>query len=134
MQQSYLIILKKVSEPDDLISDSTQNPSTEYLEDDSYLEHFDAISERSQAIDELVQSLSDLAEIFKELSSLVVHQGTILDRIDYNVEQTLENVVKGTEELEKADNYQRCSRATGCIMIMIVCIVVLSLALILKHF
>lgn len=81
-----------------------------------------------------MNSISELAEIFKELSSLVVHQGTILDRIDYNIEQTLDNVIQGNQELEAAEKHQRCTRATGCILLMIVCIVILALALILKHF
>jgi len=42
--------------------------------------------ERSKEIDELVGNLSELGEVFKELNILVVEQGTILDRIDFNIE------------------------------------------------
>ena len=33
------------------------------------------------------QSIEELSEIFKELAVLVIDQGTILDRIDFNMEQ-----------------------------------------------
>lgn len=90
-------------------------------------------SERTEAIDELVHSISDLAEIFKELSSLVLHQGTILDRIDYNIEQTVEHTTKANQELVIADKRQRCTRATSCILINILMIFILLIALVIKH-
>lgn len=34
-----------------------------------------------------VKSIEDLSTIFKELAVLVIDQGTILDRIDFNMEQ-----------------------------------------------
>lgn len=34
-----------------------------------------------------MKSIEDLSTIFKELAVLVIDQGTILDRIDYNMEQ-----------------------------------------------
>jgi syntaxin 16 len=36
--------------------------------------------------------MNELAVIFKELSTLVIEQGTILDRIDFNIEQAHVNV------------------------------------------
>jgi len=41
-----------------------------------------------------------LASIFKELSVLVVEQGTILDRIDYNVEAAKEATIEANVHLQ----------------------------------
>ena len=39
---------------------------------------------------------------FKQLSNLIVMQGTLLDRIDYNMQATLVNTNKAKKELTKA--------------------------------
>lgn len=54
---------------------------------------------KDEEIQNLVKSINDLASIFKDLSVLVIEQGTILDRIDYNVQEAKENVQLAVQEL-----------------------------------
>ena len=61
---------------------------------------------REKEITKVVESIHELSEIFKDLANLVVEQGTMLDRIDYNIEMTATRIEKGFEELEKAEKYQ----------------------------
>ena len=49
------------------------------------------VDERTQETQRITKSEEDLAVLFKELNTLVVVQGNILDRIDYNMEMTMEN-------------------------------------------
>lgn len=73
---------------------------------------------REQEVTKIVKSIIDLNDIFKDLSHMVQEQGTILDRIDYNVEQTQSRVTEGLRELQKAERYQRKNRKMLCIMIL----------------
>lgn len=45
--------------------------------------------ERDREVRNILQSINDLGQIMKDLSVLVIDQGTILDRIDYNMDQVL---------------------------------------------
>ena len=62
------------------------------------------------------------AEIFKEIQVLVIDQGTILDRIDYNIEQAADRVGHAVVELDKANKYQKRNRMMLCIyMLLLLC-------------
>ncbi|KAG6962343.1 hypothetical protein JG687_00007200 [Phytophthora cactorum] len=86
----------------------------------------DVINERDQEIQRIATSITELATIFKELAVLVIDQGTILDRIDYNMEQVVEQTEKGIEELEKAEETQKNSRPVKCIGLLLVMIFVMT--------
>eukprot|EP00008_Paramoeba_atlantica_P012684 CAMPEP_0201491986 /NCGR_PEP_ID=MMETSP0151_2-20130828/32005_1 /ASSEMBLY_ACC=CAM_ASM_000257 /TAXON_ID=200890 /ORGANISM="Paramoeba atlantica, Strain 621/1 / CCAP 1560/9" /LENGTH=280 /DNA_ID=CAMNT_0047878625 /DNA_START=74 /DNA_END=917 /DNA_ORIENTATION=+ len=57
---------------------------------------------KSQEIQEIVKSIQDLAEIMEDLRVLVLDQGTILDRIDFNLEQVEELTKISLGEVEEA--------------------------------
>lgn len=64
------------------------------------LENIEAIAlDRNEKIEHLVRSINQLNELFKQMNRLVIEQGTILDRIDFNIEQVFQKTVKGKEEL-----------------------------------
>lgn len=93
----------------------------------------DQVEERDQEIQKIASSIQELAEIFKELAVLVIDQGTILDRIDYNMESVVDNVEKGHLQLEKAEKYSRSTRPLKCMGILVILIIILTIILVLKH-
>ena len=93
----------------------------------------DEIATRDHEINTLVSSIEELSQIFKELAVLVIDQGTILDRIDYNMEQVVEKVEDGVVELERAEELQKSARPRWCICILLTLISVFLTFLILKH-
>ena len=91
------------------------------------------IDQRDQEIMEIAKSIEDLAIVFKELAVLVIDQGTILDRIDYNMEVAVDRVDEGVIQLEKARKYQKASRPMKCICVLVIIIIVLTIMLIIKY-
>eukprot|EP00126_Sphaerothecum_destruens_P004133 Sdes_comp18018_c0_seq4m7310 len=64
-------------------------------------ENTSSLVEREREIAKIAKSIVDLNTVFKEMSLLVIDQGTILDRIDYNIEQVNVTVEEGFLELKK---------------------------------
>jgi syntaxin 16 len=66
--------------------------------------------EVSNEVQNILTSMQELQDMFRDLNAMVVEQGSVLDRIDYNIQQTKANMKKGREELNKAREHQkRCS-------------------------
>uniref|UniRef100_A0A3P8UZB8 Syntaxin-16 n=1 Tax=Cynoglossus semilaevis TaxID=244447 RepID=A0A3P8UZB8_CYNSE len=87
------------------------------------------VEEREREIRQIVQSISDLNEIFRDLAGMVLEQGTVLDRIDFNVEQACVKTEDGFKQLQKAEQYQKKNRKMLVILILFVIVIVLILIL-----
>ncbi|KAL9689158.1 hypothetical protein QQ045_033591 [Rhodiola kirilowii] len=57
--------------------------------------------EFDDVVSPVVESVNELAQIMKDLSVLVIDQGTIVDRIDYNSQNVAASVEEGFKQLEK---------------------------------
>ena len=80
------------------------------------------LEKRNECIDSLVNSISELSSIFKDLQTVVQEQGTILDRIDYNIDIAWENTKKAYGHISEADKLQKqsCFRNTTLIIMFII--------------
>jgi syntaxin 16 len=92
------------------------------------------IIRRDKELREILTSIVELNELFKEFSQLVVEQGTLLDRIDYNIETTHDFMVRANVDLNKAETYQKMSRLTLCVLVLILLVVGVGLFFALKIF
>ena len=84
------------------------------------------LDDRVKSIQEIATSIMALSTIMRDIQTMVIDQGTLLDRIDFTIEQTHQNISAGHEELLKADESVRGAKAKWCIMIL-VCILGLLL-------
>ena len=94
----------------------------------------DIVKERNKELDQMITTVHDLKEIFQEVSNMIISQGTIFDRIDYNLYQSRYNVRRGNREMEEA--HERLK--SGCLRrinhILIIMIFIMSLLIIFKFF
>ena len=94
----------------------------------------DISKERNKEIDQMVNTVNELKNIFQDVSNMVIFQGTILDRIDYNTYQGRYNIRRGNRELE--ESHERLK--SGCLrrlnQILIIAIFIMSILIIFKFF
>lgn len=86
------------------------------------------LEQRDREILKLAMGILEISTIFKEMESLVVDQGSVLDRIDYNLQNTAQDLKTSDKELIKAQGYQK--RTTKCKLIFLLSLVVFALLII----
>ncbi|GLB37047.1 putative helical region found in SNAREs [Lyophyllum shimeji] len=92
----------------------------------------DAINARTHSLNELANSIATLAELFKDLSVLIIDQGTLLDSIEYNIEQTAVRMGEAVEILEEAKGYQGRTGRRRCILLLVLLVMLAATALVIK--
>lgn len=88
--------------------------------------------EREKAITSVAENVTELAEVFKEIQVLVIDQGTVLDRIDFNIEQASDRVGLAVKELNKANEIQKRSKTMLCIYLLLLLCGLMVVVLVLK--
>ena len=88
--------------------------------------------QREREITDIAQGIIELADIFKELQTMIIDQGTMLDRIDYNVERMAVDVKAADKELNVASGYQRKGTKRRIIFLLILLVVGMFILLIIK--
>jgi len=87
---------------------------------------------RDRELREIAKSIGSLAELFRDLSSLVIEQGTVLDSIEYNLDNTVVHMEEAVRELDTATRYQKNTGRRKCIFLLLLIIFGLILVLIFK--
>ena len=94
--------------------------------------HDSQIREREKEIDEIARSITDVADIFKELQTMVIDQGTVVDRIDYNIEVMHTETKAAVKELNQASDLQKRTRKRKLMLLLVLLIVGCILVIIYK--
>ena len=114
--------------------DSIETTQTQNFYTNSSEKKVDIGKERTKELDQMVNTVLELKKIFEEVSNMVIFQGTILDRIDYNTYQARHNIRRGNREMEEA--HERLK--SGCLrrlnQILIFAIFIMSILIIFKFF
>jgi len=86
-------------------SASGQGLSQTQLMEQEHMEEFAA--QRSHEVAQIASSIEELNRVFRELAVMVIDQGSILDRIDYNTEKIYKKSDDGRKQMEKAVKTKR---------------------------
>lgn len=111
---------------DEQLSQMQLNSTQLQLQDDAQL------NKRDLEINNIAKSIAQLAELFRDLNTLVIDQGTMLDRIDFNAQGTKTQVDSAVKELNQATTYQRSSGKLKCIFLLILLIILIIVFIIYK--
>ena len=140
-QQQYLKYLKDMgiiiysNEDKNNKSESLLNDNDDEKKNFLYTKDDDLniqIKKRDEDIDILVKSINELSGIFKDLQNIVQEQGTILDRIDYNINISYENSQEGLKNLKKAEQHNNESCFRNAILLLFFIIFVETILIICK--
>ena len=107
---------------DDLANISMRNKDSDLKGSSDFLstqENNEQLRRRDNELNNLLESVNELAELFKEMQNLVMQQGTILDRIDYNIDIASININKGKKNIIKADKHMKNNCFRNVIIVLL---------------
>ncbi|OTB05258.1 hypothetical protein M426DRAFT_320073 [Hypoxylon sp. CI-4A] len=90
------------------------------------------ILQREREIEDIAQGIIELSDLFRDLQNMVIDQGTMLDRIDYNVERMAADVKGADRELVVAAGYQKKTTKRKAILLLILLIFGAIILLVIK--
>ncbi|KAL1954950.1 hypothetical protein VTO42DRAFT_408 [Malbranchea cinnamomea] len=91
-----------------------------------------AIAQREREINDIARGIIELSDIFRELQTMIIDQGTMLDRIDYNVERMVTDVKAADKELVVASGYQRRTTKRKILLLLFLLVVGMLIVLLVK--
>ena len=112
---------------DNIINDNDANQNFLMKEEPDQL-----LQKRENELNEIVRGVNKLQELFKDLHIIVIEQGTILDRIDYNIDVGFNNVSKGKKKIIEADEHHKGSCFRNVILFLLITIFVECLLILFK--
>lgn len=87
------------------------------------------LHERDSELDSVTMSLTQVVEVLRAMQTCVVEQGSVLDRIDYNLEQSQRYVGDGNVQLTKAHTKRTADNTMRKTVVLFLSILVFILLL-----
>ena len=122
-------------ELNDISTNSSDINENNNINNDNFLmkeEPNEILQHRNIEIDKISKKMNNLQELFKDLNIIVIEQGTILDRIDYNIDFAFENVKKGKKKITQANESHKGECFRNAILFLLIVIFLESCLMLLK--
>lgn len=125
LQYDYYVKLKEQEENEDIddidpFSMPFTNDQITQIQENNY-----AIEHENQELTDILESLRNILELSDALKNSIFQQGTILDRIDSNVQNTNEVMEEAIKTLEKAETHQKSGMK--CMYAYLACMLILTI-------
>lgn len=90
----------------------------------------ETLAVREREIAAIAQGVLEVSGVFREMQTLVLDQGTVLDRIDYNVGRTVEELKGAERQLNRAEVHQKNNQRCRMILLMVLMVLVVVMGLV----
>ncbi|OWA51647.1 Syntaxin [Hypsibius exemplaris] len=87
------------------------------------------IEARHEDIIKLETSIKELSEMFSDMAMLVESQGELIDRVEYNVQQSVDYIETAKQDTKKAVKYQSQARRKQIVILVIVVVILVIVSL-----
>lgn len=87
---------------------------------------------RDKELREILKSIQDLHEMFEDMNALIVEQGSMLDRIDYNITQAQRYMKKSTKNIKSSERAQKASGWILCFLLIVVIGILAAIGIMIK--
>lgn len=87
---------------------------------------------RAAELTSVAASVTELAVMVRDLAALVIDQGSVLDRVDYNVEAVRADTGRAVGQLRRAERAQRARASFWCLLCLAIGCGIMASALLLK--
>lgn len=88
------------------------------------------ILDRENEIHQIQQGITEINSIFRDLGTLVTEQGSHVDLIEENISTLAENTQHASQQLSKANDYQKKRRKWSCYCLTFLIIILLVVVLV----
>ncbi|RMD43423.1 hypothetical protein DV735_g1769, partial [Chaetothyriales sp. CBS 134920] len=120
------------SETDKSLSQAALRQQQQQKQQKQHSSNDTVIAQREREINDIAHGIVELADIFRDLQAMVIDQGTMLDRIDYNVERMATDVKGADKELVVASGYQRKTTKRKILLLLVLLVVGMIVLLVIK--
>jgi syntaxin 16 len=105
------------------LAEPTPAYSEQQMQQLSNIQH--EYEKRDEAVAELIKEVTEIQEIMRDISVLVVEQGTMIDRIDQNIGSAAEAVERGVEHIRRAHESSKSGAMAMCIFVLLIMIAIM---------
>jgi len=108
---------------------SYQQQQQQLLQEQEQGFDLDEVRRRAAAVRQIERDVTELSEMFSDLQTLVVTQQDLFDNIENNVLAARDQTQSGSQELVKAEKYQKSSQKRMCCLLFLILGIIVAVVL-----